>query len=101
DFEYAADKEPLQQFDVVVGREVGEYAVQVSRPNAMRLGAYVPKTRMSAKFSNVSSVTLFLPAFQGADTTRIYYVGFLGQWSGEPVIAVHESQANIADHEKI
>jgi len=28
DFEDAADKEPLQQFDVAVGREVGEYAVK-------------------------------------------------------------------------
>lgn len=28
DFEDAADKEPLQQLDVAVGREVGEYAVK-------------------------------------------------------------------------
>ncbi|KAH8994820.1 DUF1000-domain-containing protein [Lactarius akahatsu] len=86
DFEDAAEKEPLQQYDVAVGREVGEYAVK------------------PAKFSNVSSVTLFFPASQGAETTRIYYVGFLGQWSErkqEPVITVYESQANIADHEKI
>ncbi|KAI9450140.1 DUF1000-domain-containing protein [Lactarius psammicola] len=86
DFEDAADKEPLQQFDVAIGREVGEYAVK------------------PAKFSNVSSVTLFFPASQGAETTRIYYVGFLGQWSErkqEPVIAVYESKANLADHEKI
>jgi len=86
DFGDTTDKEPLQQFDVAVGREVGEYAVK------------------PAKFSNVSSVTLFFPASQGAETTRIYYVGFLGQWSErkqEPVIAVYESQANIADHEKI
>ena len=34
-----------------------------------------------AKFPNVTSITLFFPASQGADTTRIYYVGFLGQWS--------------------
>ncbi|KAH8981577.1 hypothetical protein EDB86DRAFT_2975072 [Lactarius hatsudake] len=30
----------------------------------------------SAKFSNVSSVTLFLPASQGAETSQIYYVGW-------------------------
>ncbi|KAH9034425.1 hypothetical protein EDB84DRAFT_1438138 [Lactarius hengduanensis] len=85
DFEYATYKGPLQQLDVAVGREVGGYAVK------------------SAKFSNVSSVTLFLPASQGAETTRIYYVGFLGQWSErkqEPVINVYEFQANIADHEE-
>ncbi|KAH9011908.1 hypothetical protein EDB85DRAFT_2040054 [Lactarius pseudohatsudake] len=80
-----ADKEPLQQFDVAVGCDVGEYVT-------------------SPPSSNASSVTLFLPASQGTETTRIYYVGFLGQWSErkqEPVITVYESQANIADHEEI
>lgn len=35
----------------------------------------------TAKFSNVSSITLFFPAAQGAETTQIYYVGFLGHWT--------------------
>jgi hypothetical protein len=35
----------------------------------------------AAKFSNLSSITLFIPASQGAENTRIYYVGFLGSWS--------------------
>jgi len=86
DFEDAADKLPTQEFDVAQGREVGEYAVK------------------TAKFSNLSSVTLFFPSSQGADTTRIYYVGFLGHWSerkNTPVITVYEAQANPADHEKI
>ncbi|KAF8501470.1 DUF1000-domain-containing protein [Russula emetica] len=86
DFSDAQDKEPLQQFDVAVGREVGEYTLK------------------PAKFPNVSTVTLFFPASQGAETTRIYYIGFLGQWSErkqDPVITVYESQANLADHEKI
>lgn len=34
-----------------------------------------------AKFPSVSTITLFFPASQGAETTRIYYIGFLGQWS--------------------
>ncbi|KAH8981575.1 hypothetical protein EDB86DRAFT_2812873, partial [Lactarius hatsudake] len=82
DFE-DADKEPLQQFDVTVGWDVGEYA--------------------PTKFSNASSPPFFSVS-QSAETTRIYYVGFLGQWSErkqEPVITVYESQANIADHERI
>jgi len=86
DFSDATDKTPTQEFAVVQGREVGEYALK------------------PAKFPNVSSVTLFFPASQGAETTRIYYVGFLGQWSErkkDPVITVYESQANLADHEKI
>jgi len=57
-----------------------------------------------AKFPNVSSVTLFIPGAQGADTTRIYYLGFLGSWTerkNEPVVTVYEANPNIADHEKI
>ncbi|KAK0204590.1 PITH domain-containing protein [Desarmillaria ectypa] len=86
DFEDVNDKMPVQKFDVVQSRDVGEYAVK------------------AAKFSNVSSITLFFPASQGAETTRIYYVGFLGQWTerkSRPVITVYEAQANLADHAKI
>ncbi|KZT19231.1 DUF1000-domain-containing protein [Neolentinus lepideus HHB14362 ss-1] len=86
DFSDATDKKPTQEFAVAQGREVGEYSV------------------MPAKFSNITSITLFFPASQGADTTRIYYVGFLGSWSERkenPVITVYEAHANLADHEKI
>ncbi|KAI0249843.1 DUF1000-domain-containing protein [Lactifluus subvellereus] len=86
DFSDAQDEEPLQQLDVAVGREVGQYPLK------------------PAKFPNVSTITLFFPASQGAETIRIYYIGFLGQWSErkqEPVITVYESQPNLADHEKI
>ena len=78
----------------------------------------------AAKFSNLSSITIFIPASQGAENTRIYYVGFLGSWTevsqyfiylffffrkfsslfqrkNKPIITVYETQANLADHEKI
>jgi len=86
DFGDIADKVPTQEFDVAQGREVGEYALK------------------AFKFSNLASITLFFPGAQGADTTQIYYVGFLGTWTerkNNPVIAVYETQANLADHEKI
>ncbi|TFY83034.1 hypothetical protein EWM64_g979 [Hericium alpestre] len=86
DFSDAPDKTPTQEFDVAQGREVGEYALK------------------PAKFPNVSSISLFFPASQGAPTTRVYYVGFVGSWSErkkEPIITVYEAQANLADHEKI
>ncbi|KAI0926421.1 hypothetical protein AcW1_008601 [Taiwanofungus camphoratus] len=86
DFSNIADLKPAQEFEVAQGREVGEYHV------------------LPAKFPNVTSITLFFPASQGADTTRIYYIGFLGQWSerkNAPVITVYEAQPNLADHEKI
>ncbi|KAJ7920737.1 DUF1000-domain-containing protein [Mycena leptocephala] len=86
DFEDISDKTPTQEFAVAQGRDVGEYALRI------------------AKFSNVSSVSLFFPRSQGADTTQIYYVGFLGHWTerkSSAVVTVYETQANLADHEKI
>ncbi|EGN99037.1 hypothetical protein SERLA73DRAFT_181814 [Serpula lacrymans var. lacrymans S7.3] len=86
DFDDVNDKSPTQEFDIAQGREVGEYAVK------------------TAKFSTLSGITLFFPAAQGADNTRIYFVGFLGHWSerkNNPFITVYEAQANLADHEKI
>ncbi|EIM91184.1 DUF1000-domain-containing protein [Stereum hirsutum FP-91666 SS1] len=86
DFSDIADQTPTQELTVPQGRDVGEYQLK------------------AAKFPNISSVTLFIPASQGAETTRIYYVGFMGSWSErkkDPVITVYESQANLADHEKI
>jgi len=86
DFDDVLAKKPSQEFAIPQGRDVGEYTLK------------------SGKFSNVSSVTLFFPAAQGADTVQIYYIGLLGQWSErkeQPVITVYEAQANIADHEKI
>ncbi|KAI0261692.1 hypothetical protein BGY98DRAFT_940617, partial [Russula aff. rugulosa BPL654] len=70
DFSDAQDKEPLQQFDITVGREVGEYTLNVARCR---------------------------------DNSDLLY-RILGQWSErkqDPVITVYESQANLADHEKI
>ncbi|KAJ7902651.1 hypothetical protein B0H14DRAFT_3851626 [Mycena olivaceomarginata] len=46
----------------------------------------------------------FFPGAQGADTTKIYYVGFLGLWTERKMsapVTVYETQANLADHEKI
>ncbi|GBE88439.1 DUF1000-domain-containing protein [Sparassis latifolia] len=86
DFSALSDRKPTQEFSIAQGRQVGEYHV------------------MPAKFPTVTSVTLFFPESQGADSTRIYYVGFLGQWSerkNEAVVTVYEAQPNLADHEKI
>ncbi|TBU46920.1 PITH domain-containing protein [Dichomitus squalens] len=86
DFSDLEDRKPAQEFTIPQRREVGEYHV------------------LPAKFPNLTSITLFFPASQGADTTRVYYVGFLGQWSErkfEPVVTVYESKPNLADHDKI
>ncbi|KAG7089659.1 hypothetical protein E1B28_011319 [Marasmius oreades] len=86
DFSDVADRTPTQEFHVPQGREVGEYAVK------------------TAKFNNISSLTLFFPGSQGAENIRVYYVGLLGSWTeraNRPIITVYEAQANLADHEKI
>lgn len=86
DFDDVAEKPSSQEFEMVQSRDVGEYQVKAS------------------KFSNVTDVTLFFPASQGADTIQLYYIGFMGTWTEskkEPIVAVFESQANLADHEKI
>ncbi|KAJ8488115.1 hypothetical protein ONZ45_g14073 [Pleurotus djamor] len=85
-FDDVSDKDPVQEIDLVQTREVAEYPLR------------------TAKFSNISSVTLFFPASQGAENIQLYYIGFLGTWTqhkGAPVVTVYEAQANPADHEKI
>lgn len=86
DFSDIDSKTPSQEFDVAETRDVSEYSVK------------------STKFGSVSSVTVFIPSSRGADSTKLFYLGFLGQWSQhrtQPVISVYETQANLADHEKI
>ena len=128
DFSDIADMKPVQEFTVPQGRDVGEYHVMCVSPPFCMKSMYAGLIALlsffrPAKFPNVTSITLFFPASQGADTTRIYYVGFLGQWSEvsdpfehslepcpqmigsqrkfEPVTAVYESKPNLADHDKI
>ncbi|TFK19698.1 thioredoxin Trp26 family protein [Coprinopsis marcescibilis] len=86
DFESVNDRNPSQELEIVQGNSVGEYPLR------------------TVKFNNVSNLTLFVPAAQGDDVTRISYVGFLGHWTKRneaPVVTVYEAQANLADHEKI
>ncbi|KAF8622587.1 hypothetical protein AX15_006931 [Amanita polypyramis BW_CC] len=63
DFNDVADRIPTQELSIVQTREVGEYAIKI------------------AKFNSISSISLYFPSSQGADTLRIYYLGFLGYWS--------------------
>jgi len=86
DFDDISSRKCIQEFDIPQSSEVGEYAVK------------------PAKFSSVRSLTIFIPASQGADSVRVSYLGFVGSWTemrSGPVIAVYEANANLADHEKI
>lgn len=60
----------------------------------------------TAKFNNVRFITLFIPASLGGDTSRIYFIGFKGEWLGNqqregPSNIVYESAPQVKDHAKI
>lgn len=60
----------------------------------------------TAKFNNVRSITLFIPSSLGGDTSRIYFIGFKGEWMGNhrregPSNIVYESSPQVKDHAKI
>ncbi|KLO05769.1 DUF1000-domain-containing protein [Schizopora paradoxa] len=86
DFSDIADRPASQEIAIPRTQDVAEHIVKAS------------------KFSNISTLTLFFPAAQGADTLRISYIGLRGTWTElkrEPVVSVYELHANLADHQKI
>jgi len=79
---------PAQQLEsIAITREVVEYPL---RP---------------AKFSNVRTLTVFVARSQGEDTTKIYFLGFKGEWSDVkregPANIVYETAPQVKDHNKI
>ncbi|THH07744.1 hypothetical protein EW146_g9222 [Bondarzewia mesenterica] len=76
DFSDATERQPAQTFMVPQGRAVGEYTIKSD------FSYLNSRTGRPSKFpASISSVTLFIPAAQGARTTRIYFVGFIGQFA--------------------
>lgn len=83
DFDDIARRTAAQEFEVPQSREIGEYQLRPTR------------------FTNCRSITVFIPASQGADTTRLYYLGFTGSFTKvtkQPIIAVYEASPQLADH---
>jgi hypothetical protein len=91
DFDTASSgvPEPTQKLaSIAMGREAIEYPLKAS------------------KFNNVRTLHLFVPASSGAETSRIYFIGFKGEWLGEqrregPTNIVYESAPQLKDHKKI
>ncbi|KAF9516905.1 hypothetical protein BS47DRAFT_1326836 [Hydnum rufescens UP504] len=86
DFSDVEIARPTQELAIVQTSEVAQYALK------------------TAAFSNVRCLTVFFPEAQGRETTRISYIGFTGDFvelKNQPVVTVYETQANLADHEKI
>ncbi|KAE8542356.1 hypothetical protein D1P53_001131 [Cryptococcus gattii VGV] len=86
DFSDASSSSPTQSFDVVPRKEGVEYQVK------------------AAKFSGLTSLTIFFPgntADDDEETTKVYYIGLRGSWKplpSRPGIIIYESSANPADH---
>lgn len=54
------------------------------------------------KFSNVNHLTIHFPSSFGGETTKIFYIGFSGEFLGVPkegiVIATYEARPMPQDH---
>lgn len=84
DFSTAADVSPTQSFTVSQTNDVQE--LQVKR----------------AKFGNTYNLTLFVEDNYGNDVTRVYWLGFKGEFTElnrEPFEVLYEKAANPKDHE--
>jgi len=86
DFSNVKDLKPVQDFDLHE-----DFKGELEYPTKI------------AKFSNVTSLTLYFPENYGADTTKIYYVGLKGDYAPLPkreaIITSYESKPQLKDHQ--
>ena len=86
DFDTAGEAEATERLELAQDSRVLEYLVKRNR------------------FTMTRSLTLFFEDNWGAETTRISYLGFKGEFmplSKEPVSVLYESAANPADHKRV
>lgn len=84
DFSTAGDLEPTQILTVSQTNDIQELPVK------------------RAKFGNTYNLTLFLEDNYGDDVTRVYWLGFKGEFTElnrEPFEVLYEKAANPKDHE--
>ena len=83
DFSSASDLAPTQSFELSQTSEVQEYPVK------------------RALFGNTYSLNLFIEDNYGEEVSRIFWIGFKGEFmslSREPVEVLYEKAANPKDH---
>lgn len=83
DFSGASDLAPTQSFDLAQTADVQEYAVK------------------RTLFGNTYSLTLFIEDNYGDEVSRVFWIGFKGEFmnlSREPVEVLYEKAANPKDH---
>ncbi|ORZ37724.1 galactose-binding domain-like protein [Catenaria anguillulae PL171] len=96
DFDSAESTEPTQSWELVSPDDV------VRAMDAQ--GGVVEYPTRVAKFGAVRSLTMFIPANFGADTSIVNYIGLRGDFTPlnkDPIITMYEAAANPADHAPI
>jgi len=86
DFDTASEAEATERLELAQDSRVLEYPVKRNR------------------FTITRSVTLFFEGNWGAETTKISYLGFKGEFmplNKEPISVLYESAANPADHKRV
>lgn len=86
DFDTATETEATERLELARDSRVLEYPVKRNR------------------FTITRSLTLFFEENWGAETTKISYLGFKGEFMAlnkEPVSVLYESAANPADHKRV
>lgn len=85
DFDECSELQPTQTLSTAVTREVVSYPVK------------------PAKFPSVSSLTLFVPRSVSEPTTRIYFLGFKGEFTKVnregPKNIVYEAAPNVSSND--
>ncbi|GBG27895.1 PITH domain-containing protein 1 [Hondaea fermentalgiana] len=85
DFEMAHDLAPVQEFELAE-----DFAGAIDYPVK------------ASKFSNITSLTIFIPENHGADSTRITFIGLKGEGTTARrgvVECTYEARAQLKDHE--
>lgn len=94
DFDKAASLPPVQKLTNPAGVSAG-VSTNETREGIVQFAVNRPK------FTNVQSLTIYIPSNYGGEQTKLLYIGLRGEFSEPkraPVIAQYEAAANPADH---
>lgn len=76
-------------------REAVEYALRYVAPCFASPALLTRSSRRPSKFPATQNVTLFFPSNNGEETSRIFFVGFKGEFS---VLTVRPRSFSFANH---
>nr|CAG8457982.1 15822_t:CDS:10 [Entrophospora candida] len=85
DFDNVESFTATQEWELIQTNDVAEYQTRIT------------------KMYNVRNITLYFQENYGGETTKLFYVGFKGEWTEikkDHVITLYEAAPNPADHKK-